>query len=1319
MYISAFHIDGFGLFHDVTGEDLSPGLSIFFGQNEAGKSTCLEFFRVMLTGYPDKMSQRGKRGYEPLHGGRPGGSLTLRGQDGEMRLSRSPAAYGGLSLRSSDGAMLHEEDLTRLLGGVSRDVYRRIFGFSLEELETWDKKNEESVRNALFGATFGPGLLPPGEAIARLEKSMGKIFRGKGTTQPLTLYLAEFGKTHNQIRSLRELYAGYDNLAQCVKEQNQILQDLGNRHGQLDRQRKALERRLNIFQQWEQWRNLSARLGKLADIPASFPEDAQARLTRLQSDCASCERDLASSRETLRQMEKRVAELVIDGPLAAELPTLRQLAERKSGYRQAVSQLKSLGQAQERAKEDLTSGLAMLGPGWDCQRIRQTDRSLFAREGMEKLAAEMNGALLAHQAAMDGLDQANRDSEHAGEYLQQAEKALADLADIPLALPENEREMLRSAMARLDESRRVAPGRQRVLDSAQIAFDRAVQQAQVFGAHKNADDRASLLNRLLEHQGEAESLAAEIASSLGAANEINKEVEQAEATVGKLQKKMEHLRISQRQAGGSTRDSLESKSSALRTLRSLAGNMATEEERKKELEQRISQIRTPQPLKNWVLICFAILFLMAAAGIFAAHWFWGLDELNFGEGLSLPLNLWASYAALVCGVVLFASGFSAYGPEQKRKQEELMRLLGRSETCSMHLAELAEQSRQLCALVGIDNLDPIALDAMEMLLEREKEQLFHDERSAQEMEALKQEQQQAEASVAKLKAEAQARENVVQQARRRWHGLMQRLNVDNVPSPESVGTIFARAEAAKSAHGNLQIAQREVDAIWEDLHQLEAEIMGMPAIQVCLAAAKEPLSLEAAVSAVMENCKESDRLLEQRNRCLADRERAAQERERAATRQGEAFALLEKSGKRLAEARHAWAKSMEKLGLAPDLDPETLRQAYKCMEDCLAAEDRLQRATQELLQAQAEKQALEEPLKRVAERLKREIRLNADSEPDWLLTLDEFLEAARQNALVTDRLLEMRQAMASQQDRILGLEAALASAQKAETSFLAQGGAGTADEFLTKAALRNERRELMVRIADMELILAQAAQGEPLAAFLAGFEGESRQELQGRLEQVQNELAITASQKQEAATEAGKLEAQAQALASADELANLRQKEIMLSESIGQLGGEWRALALAKELLKQARDEFERERQPEIIRMASEIFAKITDGRWQGLNMNLEDSSIMIMPRQGEPVPPVNLSRGAQEQAYLALRLAYINQHSRNVEPLPVIMDEILVNFDPDRARRTATALAEMAANGKQQLLYFTCHPHMVQMLQETFANASLFNVVNGTIKAA
>ena len=75
MKLTGLHINGFGLFHDLTMDEVSPSLTIFIGRNESGKSTLLAFFRAVLFGFPDGRSNENP--YPPLLGGRHGGNITL------------------------------------------------------------------------------------------------------------------------------------------------------------------------------------------------------------------------------------------------------------------------------------------------------------------------------------------------------------------------------------------------------------------------------------------------------------------------------------------------------------------------------------------------------------------------------------------------------------------------------------------------------------------------------------------------------------------------------------------------------------------------------------------------------------------------------------------------------------------------------------------------------------------------------------------------------------------------------------------------------------------------------------------------------------------------------------------------------------------------------------------------------------------------------------------------------------------------------------------------------------------------------------------
>ena len=64
-------------------------------------------------------------------------------------------------------------------------------------------------------------------------------------------------------------------------------------------------------------------------------------------------------------------------------------------------------------------------------------------------------------------------------------------------------------------------------------------------------------------------------------------------------------------------------------------------------------------------------------------------------------------------------------------------------------------------------------------------------------------------------------------------------------------------------------------------------------------------------------------------------------------------------------------------------------------------------------------------------------------------------------------------------------------------------------------------------------------------------------------------------------------------------------------------------------------------------------------------------------------------------------------------------MDDVLVNFDPQRAARAARTFIELSEgrHGRpHQLLYFTCHPHMAALLREAQPHCAVFRVENGSI---
>jgi uncharacterized protein YhaN len=129
-------------------------------------------------------------------------------------------------------------------------------------------------------------------------------------------------------------------------------------------------------------------------------------------------------------------------------------------------------------------------------------------------------------------------------------------------------------------------------------------------------------------------------------------------------------------------------------------------------------------------------------------------------------------------------------------------------------------------------------------------------------------------------------------------------------------------------------------------------------------------------------------------------------------------------------------------------------------------------------------------------------------------------------------------------------------------------------------------------------------------------------------------------------------------------------------------------------LIRVAERRFREEHQPDLLRRAGRHLARITGGRYARILLSeaAEDEPFTLggehLPR---PLPIASpLSTGTTEQVYLALRLAIVDHLDGDRIPLPLFLDEVLVNWDLPRRRRGLDVLAEMSA--RRQVFLFTCH---------------------------
>ncbi len=140
-----------------------------------------------------------------------------------------------------------------------------------------------------------------------------------------------------------------------------------------------------------------------------------------------------------------------------------------------------------------------------------------------------------------------------------------------------------------------------------------------------------------------------------------------------------------------------------------------------------------------------------------------------------------------------------------------------------------------------------------------------------------------------------------------------------------------------------------------------------------------------------------------------------------------------------------------------------------------------------------------------------------------------------------------------------------------------------------------------------------------------------------------------------------------------------------------------RTIGLARTLIEETLRKFERTRQPRVFDQASKMFSFVTEGRYERLFQRESDNKTVLINKNKESLALETLSRGTAEQLYLCIRLALASEFGHRSEALPIVMDDVFVNFDPSRARAIGQIVTEFART--QQVLIFTCHPSTSDML--------------------
>jgi uncharacterized protein YhaN len=254
-----------------------------------------------------------------------------------------------------------------------------------------------------------------------------------------------------------------------------------------------------------------------------------------------------------------------------------------------------------------------------------------------------------------------------------------------------------------------------------------------------------------------------------------------------------------------------------------------------------------------------------------------------------------------------------------------------------------------------------------------------------------------------------------------------------------------------------------------------------------------------------------------------------------------------------------------------------------------------------------------------------------------------------------------------------------------------QSGVVDGEDYRAKHEILSKRNFLQEQAEQKRNVIEMRIGGDSrIEQFLREIESHSPDETLDALAQNSWKLDELQKKKDDAHENIGKTREQLELLASNDEML-IKQGDLENKiQKLRDCTKEWAAAKLALGMLESAKKIYEKNRQPEVLKSAEAVFSEITGGKYPVIIKPLDEDEVFIQNVRGAQKKVSQTSRGTREQLYLSMRLGLIEEYESRSESLPIVMDDVLVNFDDSRKAKVIATLAHFSKS--RQIIVLTCH---------------------------
>lgn len=263
---------------------------------------------------------------------------------------------------------------------------------------------------------------------------------------------------------------------------------------------------------------------------------------------------------------------------------------------------------------------------------------------------------------------------------------------------------------------------------------------------------------------------------------------------------------------------------------------------------------------------------------------------------------------------------------------------------------------------------------------------------------------------------------------------------------------------------------------------------------------------------------------------------------------------------------------------------------------------------------------------------------------------------------------------------------------------------------ITECEKRSETcKEALARAEELKRIISRSAGGMNLDAFLLELECIDVDRLPQEISDLNAETLQLESDKKALYETAASLKVEQARYSGESKAADISDKMESILSQIREAAQEYTSLTLASDCMNAEIDLYRKKNQGPLLSRAGDIMKTITLEKIHGLGTyyDSDDKPILVALKNGSRLTVDQLSDGTRDQLYLALRLASLEQRMKQREPMPLITDDVLIQFDDTRAIESLKVLAKLS--DQTQIIIFTHHEHLVQLAKQHLEKEILY----------